>query len=49
MLDPGDQSAATYSAFGLKRLEGSRLTIPGSPHLHWHVAEMYATLSNPNG
>ncbi len=43
ILDPSDRSAATYSKFGMKRLEGDRLSIPDSP-IYLDVAATFATL-----
>jgi Uma2 family endonuclease len=43
ILDPSDRSAATYSRFGMKPLEGERLTIADSP-IYLDVPAIFATL-----
>ena len=43
ILDPSDRSAATYSRFGMKRLDGDRLAIPDSP-IYLDVPAIFATL-----
>ena len=43
ILDPSDRSAATYSRFGMKPLEGDRLEIVGTP-IYLEVAKIFATL-----
>ena len=43
IIDPSDRSAATYSRFGMKPVEGDRLEIVGTP-IYLHVAEVFATL-----
>lgn len=43
ILDPSDRSAATYTRFGMKPVEGTRLEIAGTP-IYLDVAEMFAGL-----
>ena len=43
ILDPCDRSAATYSRFGMKPLDGDRLTIPDSP-IYLDVPAIFATM-----
>lgn len=43
ILDPSDRSAATYTRFGMKPVDGTRLEVAESP-IYLDVAEMFATL-----
>lgn len=43
VLDPSDRSAATYTRFGMKRVEGNRLEVPGMP-IYLDVAEIFRVL-----
>ncbi len=43
ILDPADRSAATYSRFGMKPSEGTRLEIEGTP-IHLNLPEIFAVL-----
>jgi Uma2 family endonuclease len=43
ILDPSDRSAATYTRFGMKAVEGNRLEIAGTG-IYLDVAEIFATL-----
>ena len=43
ILDPSDRSAATYSRFGMKAVEGDRLEIAGTG-IYLDVAGIFATL-----
>ena len=43
ILDPSDRSAATYSRFGMKRVEGDRLAIAGSG-IYLNLGEIFAVL-----
>ena len=42
-LDPSDRSAATYSRFGMKRVEGDRVEIAGT-EIYLDVRETFAAL-----
>jgi Uma2 family endonuclease len=44
ILDPGDRSAATYTRFGMKGIEGDRLEISGT-QIYLDVAEIFAQLT----
>ncbi len=46
ILDPSDRSAATYSRFGMKPVEGDRLEVAGTP-IYLNVAAIFATLDEP--
>ena len=48
ILDPSDRSAATYSRFGMKRVEGDRLEIVGTG-IYLDVAAMFAELPEVAG
>ncbi len=43
ILDPADRSAATYTRFGMKRVEGDRLEVAGTG-IYLEVAEMFRVL-----
>ncbi len=43
IVDPMDRSAATYTQAGMKRVEGTRLEIAGTP-IYLDVAEMFGAL-----
>ena len=43
ILDPSDRSAATYSRFGMKPVDGERLQIEGSP-IYLDLPQIFASL-----
>ena len=45
ILDPSDRSAATYSRFGMKRVEGDRLEVAGT-EIYLDVRETFAALDS---
>ncbi len=45
ILDPSDRSAATYTRFGMKPAEGTRLEIVGTP-IYLDCAEMFELLDS---
>ena len=46
ILDPIDRSAATYTRFGMKPVDGARLDIAGTP-IYLDVAEIFTALDEP--
>lgn len=46
ILDPSDRSAATYTRFGMKPVDRTRLEIAGTP-IYLDVGEMFGLLDEP--
>ena len=43
ILDPSDRSASTYTRFGMKAVDGTRLEVPGMP-IYLDLVQIFATL-----
>ena len=48
ILDPSDRSASTYTRFGMKPLDGTRLQIPESP-IYLDIEKIFDELDQANG